>query len=67
MPTEVRKSGATLAVDQQSDQATMEELAKHMTHSTATSQRHYRDRNRAEQAVSAFEKMKAISTGKVYS
>ena len=66
-PTEVRKSGATLAVDQQSDQATMEELGKHMTHSTATSQRHYRDRNRAEQAVSAFEKMKAISTGKVYS
>lgn len=55
-PTEIRKAGATLAIDQGSNKATMEELAKQMTHSTSTSETYYWDRNRAEEAVKTFKK-----------
>lgn len=60
--TSTRKAGATRAVSTvEKDQ--LEVVAQHMTHSTATSKKCYRNRQRTATAVTAFEAIKTISTG----
>ena len=63
--TSTRKAGATRAVSTvEKDQ--LEVVAQHMTHSTATSEKCYRNRQRTATAVTAFEAIKTISTGKQF-
>ena len=45
-PTQVRKAGATLAVDQGSDKATIEKFAIYTMHSSSMSEKYYRGRSR---------------------
>lgn len=64
-PTQMRKVGASSAVQQNVGQSAMEEISKHMTHSSAVSEKYYRDLHRADKAVAVYECMKSISSGKV--
>ena len=58
--TTIRKSGATAAVSSL-NKDNMELLSSHMSHSSSTSERYYRHRERDASAVTAFDKIRSIS------
>ena len=58
--TTIRKSGATAAVTSL-NKDNMELLSSHMSHSSSTSERYYRHRQRDASAVTAFDQIQSIS------
>lgn len=60
--TAVRKAGATMMVGSNPTREALEDMAEHMAHTTVTSEKIYRHRQRHVKAVATFEKIQSVSS-----